>query len=507
MPGIPLGYLLYFIYKFICSNVGIAILIFTLIVKVAMLPIYIKQQKNQAKSQIFMPMVQEIQKKYANNREKQQEELMKLQQQGYKPMGGCGSLLLSFLILFGVIDVVYKPLTHIEHMNSSKITSIVEESYNVEITAFIAEEAAMTDSEVEALDENGLARHKSILGDAQKLIDYYNAHCLKDDEDEIDISVFKELTPATVKIVKTSMSSAMKGAYAEDTGLTGFTDTDMYKITEAEKAELDALETDAEKDAYRAEHSFGTYMTNMLSTVRSHYGSYKVTGEDSVAFQPINTMQRELYALERFGTETDKFKCRDAYSEAVLNPAMKESLVELYGNLNFLGIKLGQVPKDNMGFPMLLVPIVSFIMAFLQTFITNKINAKSNPAQAAMAGMGAMKVMMYVMPLLSLWIAFTVPAGAGFYWTISYVLGIVQTLVLNKLYNPLKLREQAEAEWKAQYGKPKKEKNIEVEAVKVVDENGNEETVSQKELNRRKLAAARKAQAEKYGEEYHDDDE
>ena len=118
--------------------------------------------------------------------------------------------------------------------------------------------------------------------------------------------------------------------------------------------------------------------------------------------------------------------------------------------------------------------------------------------------------MMYAMPLLSLWIAFTVPAGAGFYWTISYVFGIIQTLALNKLYNPIKLREQAEAEWKAQYGNSKhskKEKSVDVEAVKVVDEDGNEETLSQKELNRRKLAAARKAQAEKYGEEYHDDDE
>ena len=508
LPGYPLGYLLFFIYKFICSNVGIAIIIFTFIVKVAMLPIYIKQQKNQAKSQIFMPMVQEIQRKYANNREKQQEELMKLQQQGYKPMGGCGSLLLSFLILFGVIDVVYKPLTHIVHMNSAKITSVVEESYNVELTAFIVEEAAMTASEVEALDENGLKKHESVLKDAQKLVDFYNAHCLKNGENETDISVFKKLDTDTVKIVKTAMSSAMKAAYAEDTAFTLFTDTDMYKITAAEKEELDALETDEEKESYRAEHSFGTYMTNTLNTLRTHFGMYKVTGEDSVAFQAISSMQRELYALDRFGTETDKFKCRDAYSEAVLNTAAKENLVELYDNLNFLGIKLGQVPKANMGFPMLFVPIVSFIMAFLQTFITNKINAKTNPQQAAMAGMGAMKVMMYIMPLLSLWIAVTVPAGAGFYWTISYVFGIIQTLALNKLYNPIKLREQAEAEWKAQYGtSKKKEKSVEVEAVKVVDENGNEETLSQKEINRRKLAAARKAQAEKYGEEYHDDDD
>ena len=507
LPGIPLGYLLYFIYKFICSNVGIAILIFTFVVKVAMLPIYIKQQKNQAKSAIFMPKVQEIQKKYANNREKQQEELMKLQQQGYKPMGGCGSILLSFIILFGVIDVVYKPLTHIVHMNSSKITSVVEESYNVEITAFIVDEAAKTESEVQALDENGLKKHESVLKDAQKLVDYYNENCLKDDEKEIDISVFKTLDRNTVKVVETSMKSVMKAAYAEDTDFTVFTDTDMFKITDDEKAELEALETDEEKDEYRAEHAFGTYMTNALNTARAHYGSYKVTGEDVVSFQAISSMQRELYALECFGTETDKYKCRDAYSEAVLNSNAKEELDELYDNLNFVGIKLGQVPKDHMGFPMILVPIISFIMAFAQTFITNKINAKTNPQQAAMAGMGAMKVMMYIMPLFSLWIAFTVPAGAGFYWTISYAFGIIQTIALNKLYDPAKLRAQAEAEWNAQNKTSKKERSVEVEAVKVNDENGNEETLSQKEINRRKLAAARKAQAEKYGEEYHDDDD
>ena len=100
--GTPLGYILYFIYQFICSNVGIAILLFTLIIKLAMLPLSIKQQKNTAKSAIFAPKVKEIQTKYRNNQQKQQEELAKLQQQGYNPMGGCGSMLLTFLLLFGV---------------------------------------------------------------------------------------------------------------------------------------------------------------------------------------------------------------------------------------------------------------------------------------------------------------------------------------------------------------------------------------------------------------------
>ena len=509
IPGIPLGYLLYFIYNFLCSNVGIAILIFTLVVKLAMLPIYIKQQKTQAKSAIFMPKVQEIQKKYANNREKQQEELMKLQQQGYKPMGGCGSLLLSMLILFGVIDVVYKPLTHIVHMNSTKISSVVEESYNVELTAFIVDEVSRTDSEVQSLDESGLKKHESVVNDAKKLVNYYNEHCLGENETAIDISAFKDLNTDNVKIIKTAMKSVMLNEYAQNDDVALFTDTDFFAITKDEKAELEALETDEEKDAYRAEHSFGSYMSGAISTARTHYGSYKIAGEEEVTFQATASMQRELYALERFGTVVEnKYDCADAYSEAVLRPEVKAELEELYGNLNFMGIKLGQVPKDNMGFPMILIPIISFLFSFAQTFITNKLSAKNNPEQAAMMGMGPMKIMMYIMPLFSLWIAFTVPAGAGFYWAINYAFGIIQTLVLNKLYNPAVLREKAAAEWEEQNKvSKKKEKFIDVEAVKVTDEDGNEETLTQKEINRRKLAAARKAQAEKYGEEYHDDDD
>ena len=121
--GYPLGYIMWAIYEVICKNtgasIGVAILVFTFIVKLAMLPLSIRQQKNTAKSAIFAPKVREIQQKYKNNQEKQQQELAKLQQQGYSPMGGCGTMAITFLLLFGVLDVVYKPMTHIMHMGNT----------------------------------------------------------------------------------------------------------------------------------------------------------------------------------------------------------------------------------------------------------------------------------------------------------------------------------------------------------------------------------------------------
>ena len=57
-------------------NVGWAIIIFTLITRAAMFPINLKQQKNMAVSQLYLPRVKEIQTKYKNNQEKMQEALL-----------------------------------------------------------------------------------------------------------------------------------------------------------------------------------------------------------------------------------------------------------------------------------------------------------------------------------------------------------------------------------------------------------------------------------------------
>lgn len=486
--------MLYAIYNFICKNVGVAIILFTFIIKAALLPLYIKQQKTTAKSAVFAPMVREIQTKYKNNPQKQQDELAKLQQQGYKPTAGCLTTLLSFLILFGVIDVVYKPLTHIIHVNDAQVSAIVEESYNVEMTSLFIKEINLPNEEVMKLDEKGLAKHEEIIRDAKKILAYYNEHCLTDGKTAVDIADFKEMTADNVKVMNTAIKRIISDEYAKDVNNTMLTNADIYKITEAEKKEIDAIQAVEDKAAYRAEHCFGDGTIALFNTLTNHYGYYKATGMDTVPFVASASLQRELYALECYGNY------KEFFSERVVNDNLRVQINELSENLNFLGIPLGQVPMEHMGFPMILVPILSFLLALAQTFISNRTMAQNNPDAAKT--MGCMKVMMYIMPLISLWIAFSVPAGAGFYWAVSYVFGIIQTLVLNKLYNPQKLRENALAEYEL------KNKVVTVEAVKekVIDEETGE-VLTQKEINRRKLAEARKADALKYGEEYKEDDD
>lgn len=75
--GWPLGIIMWLCYSLV-QNYGIALLIFTIITRFALFPISIKQQKTSAKMAAFTPKLKELQKKYANNKQKLQEETMKL---------------------------------------------------------------------------------------------------------------------------------------------------------------------------------------------------------------------------------------------------------------------------------------------------------------------------------------------------------------------------------------------------------------------------------------------
>lgn len=108
------------------NSYGLAIILFTLVTKIILLPFAIKQQKNTMKNAVFQPKVQEIQKKYANDRQKLSEEMTKLQQEGYNPMGGCLPLLIQLPIIVGLYNVIRNPLTYISRLSADAISKILE---------------------------------------------------------------------------------------------------------------------------------------------------------------------------------------------------------------------------------------------------------------------------------------------------------------------------------------------------------------------------------------------
>ena len=116
--GYPLGWIMWLCYK-ILPSYALALILFTLLTRLILLPFSIKQQKSTVRMKLIQPKIIEIQTKYANNREKMQQELESLYaRENYNPMSGCTPMLIQFPILFGLIDVIYKPLTHIARLSA-----------------------------------------------------------------------------------------------------------------------------------------------------------------------------------------------------------------------------------------------------------------------------------------------------------------------------------------------------------------------------------------------------
>jgi len=110
----PLGYLLDFIYGLV-GHYGISIIIFTLIIRGCLFPLYASQIKGQMKMQEIQPKMQAIQKKYADDREEQGRQMQKLyKDEGYNPMMGCLPLLIQMPILMGLFYLLRNPGMYVE---------------------------------------------------------------------------------------------------------------------------------------------------------------------------------------------------------------------------------------------------------------------------------------------------------------------------------------------------------------------------------------------------------
>lgn len=123
----PLGFLIRIIYEAV-QNYGLAIILFTIIIKLILLPLQIKSQKAMKKQQKIQPVIAELQKKYANDQQKLQTEMMKIYKENNISMtGGCLPLLIQFPILYALYRVIQRPLTYImgiNFMDESVIASI-----------------------------------------------------------------------------------------------------------------------------------------------------------------------------------------------------------------------------------------------------------------------------------------------------------------------------------------------------------------------------------------------
>ncbi len=122
----PIGYLLQLIYKLV-GNYGVSLIILTVIVKLALYPLYAKQIKSTANMSEMSEKAKEIQNRYANDKEKMNEEMQKLYAEtGFNPMSGCLPMLIQFPIIMGLFALLRNPM---KYMTSTTMMFANHESF------------------------------------------------------------------------------------------------------------------------------------------------------------------------------------------------------------------------------------------------------------------------------------------------------------------------------------------------------------------------------------------
>lgn len=384
--GYPLGWVMWLMYQ-ITNNYAWSIVIFTLITKILLFPLSVKQQKSTAAMAAFQPKLEKLKKQYGNNQQKLQEEQMKLYaEEGINPMASCLPLFIQLPILYGVFDVVYRPITHIIRAGKDVIAKATEITQNI------------------------------LTADGGKL--------------------------------------------------------------------------------------------------NSNFSS-----------------RPEIYIVKEIQKNPDAF--------AELNDPEFVEKVSEFNNKLFGIVDLGDIPTINpetwnaAAIILILIPVMSGVIQLLMTIYQQYRSKKMNPDAPSMAGMN---IMLYIMPIFSVWIAFSFPAGIGFYWTMSSLFSFVQSFILYKVYTPeyvAKLVEKDKLKKKKKNRSGMMERYQQMMQEQMNQQNGgsgaqnnqkiavagisddNDEIAPEVKLSRAKqkeyekmiIREARRRQAEKYGEEFIDDDE
>ena len=117
------GYVLNFIYELV-QNYGIAIIIFSILLKLLLMPLTIKQQKTMKKTAKIQTKVKELQEKYKNDQMRMNQEMMDLyKKENMSPFSGCLCSIIQIILLFAIFGLVRSPLTYMKKVDINTINN------------------------------------------------------------------------------------------------------------------------------------------------------------------------------------------------------------------------------------------------------------------------------------------------------------------------------------------------------------------------------------------------
>lgn len=365
--------------KFGIGKISICIIVFTIIVKLVMLPINIKQQKTMKLNSVIMPEIQAIQKKYANKKDndsmmKQQAELNAVYQKyGTSPTGGCLPMLIQFPILLALYAVMACLPNYINE---------IQDMYNNGVVSYVI-----------GTDESGK-------------LDYHTIHELKD-------------------------LAGLNDVLLDESG-----DENLDKLVTAYFGQKGNYEDEEIKDAVY--NSFTSAYSNVFgkqdawAIVEASFDEAIENAQDLKAISEADWKKVEDKDLAEYAdyTEEDWDALISSY-ETILDK-LDDNHKDIQVSYSFFTIDLSKSPANGVKIA-IIIPILSALAQLLNMKIS--MSSQQNTGNGtADSMMSSMKVMSYSMCVVSAIFCYTFPAGLGLYWVISSAVQVVIQMILNKKF-------------------------------------------------------------------------
>ena len=138
---VPFAWLTRIFYS-LTGSYGVALILFTLVVKLVILPFQMKSKKSMLRMNRMQGKIKDIQTRYANNKERQQQEMADLYaKEGVNPMSGCLWSFLPFPILIALYYIIRTPLRFFMNLSNEVITEITDLAVSLGYTAPAANNA------------------------------------------------------------------------------------------------------------------------------------------------------------------------------------------------------------------------------------------------------------------------------------------------------------------------------------------------------------------------------
>lgn len=367
-----LGRIMQGLYALFCmigiENIGLCIIIFTLIIKLVLFPLTLKQQKFSKLSTLMNPEIQAIQKKYQGKRDN--ESMMKMQQEtqavyekyGASPTGSCLQMLIQMPILFSLYYIISNIPAYVPQVQDyyKPVSQIICENYDY------------------------FDYFDTIISEDENLKYDYISDVVKDFEktDGKNKKVIDVLAKYSNKQWK-NLENSYENMDSLIADLQKYSDSDWKKIEDKFK--------DKDKDEFE----------NFVEVITNEESAEKLVESYSESKEVIDSSKKKIMDINNFGV-----------------------------------INLTQTPASAMGWA-IIIPILSFLTQWYSTKLAFSANQMGDDNPMA----SSMKMMSTIMPLFSMFIAFSVPAGLGLYWAANGLFQIIQQFALNNYFKKVDVND------------------------------------------------------------------